>query len=266
MRTATVNGTCLRYEERGSGPPILYVHGSGDWSIFFSRTIDEVGPGYRSIVYDRRGFAGSAGSLASRLVDHVEDAAALLYHCHATPATVVGSSAGGVVALGLATRHPETVDALVLAEPTYQPALVPSPSATTALTRIFARRWLLRDDEGAAVGLYRWVTRYRTGGNQYDSLPEGWRRTGSAHAHAALRELGQLMRPWPSGKALRSISCPVTLMIGDLGEPLFHRTSERARRFLPDPRIVPVTGTAHVIAIDRPDALAESVVDGARTG
>lgn len=255
----SVDGARLRYWERGAGPTVLYVHGSGDYSDFFARTAAEVGGSLRSIAYDRRGFGGSEQSLASGLHEHVEDTAALLRELGAAPATVVGSSAGGVLALGLAVEHPELVSALVLAEPTFQPSLVPSAASTAALTRVYVRRWLLRDEEGAALSLYRWVTSYRTGGSQVDSYPEEWKRAGVAHASAALREVIQLMRPWPPARAVRSIRVPVTLVVGDIGQPFFHKTSERAHRLLPDARVVRVSDSAHILATDRPDALAEAV-------
>jgi pimeloyl-ACP methyl ester carboxylesterase len=41
----------------------------------------------------------------------------LLTQLHASPATVVGSSAGGVIALDLTVNHPDLVSSLVLCEP-----------------------------------------------------------------------------------------------------------------------------------------------------
>ena len=257
MPTASLDGVSLQYVDRGSGSAILYIHGSGDFGDFFARTAAEMGPGFRTIAYDRRGFGRSSWTPAARLGEHVDDAADLLRHLDVRRATIVGSSAGGVIALALAIEHPDLVEALVLAEPTYQPALVPSASATAALIRMTVRRWLLRDAEGAAVGFYRWVTAYSTGGNQFDSYPEAWKRAGARHARAAMREVRQLLvPPWPPGRALRSISCPVTFVTGDFGQPFFRRTTDRARRFLEGARLVRVSGSAHLLATDRPAALA----------
>ncbi len=261
MPKATIRGITLYYEERGSGPPVLYVHGAGDYSAFFVRVATETASRFRSIVYDRRGFAGSAGSLAADVAEHVEDAAALLRQLDAAPATIVGSSAGGVVALGLASTYPDLVSGLVLLEPAYQALPALSSSAFGAFSAMYFRRWLLRNEEQAAVELYRWITAYRTGGNQFDSAPEDRRRTAAMHAPAALREVTQLIRPWPSARALGSIACPVTLLIGDLSQRFFHRTSDRVRRALPSCRVVRVEKTAHLIAVDQPGAVVNAVVD-----
>lgn len=103
------------------------------------------------------------------------------------------------------------------------------------------------------------------GGNQFDTAPGAWRRAGLAHASAAIREITHLIWPWPSMRAVASIRCPVTLLIGDIGEALFHRTSNRLRRALPDPRIVGIENSAHLIAVDQPRALADVAREAALT-
>ena len=65
----------------------------------------------RVIVYDRRGCTRSERPLpfSAGSTTHVEDAAALLGALKAGPATVIGRSYGGAVAIELALRHPERV-------------------------------------------------------------------------------------------------------------------------------------------------------------
>ena len=72
---------------------------------------------HRVIAYDRRGFARSSAAPRGVLADQARDAAELLEALGASPATVVGWSAGGVIALDLAASYPERVASLVLAEP-----------------------------------------------------------------------------------------------------------------------------------------------------
>ena len=67
----------LRHEARGSGHPVLFIHGSGDFGAFFADTAAALGGGFATIVYDRRGFAGSQGPLASGLEQHAHAATAV---------------------------------------------------------------------------------------------------------------------------------------------------------------------------------------------
>ena len=257
MPSAVINGATLHYEEHGRGEPVLFLHGTGAHSpAAWERCIEAMPAGRRLITYDRRGFGRSRGSLASGLKNHVEDAAALLEHLEASPAAIVTQSGGAVIALKLVIDRPDLIDALIMGEPAYQVALHPSLSVTRALAKTLAKWGLSRDAEGAAVHYYRWATRYQTGGNSYDDYPLSWQKAAAGHARATLREVLQLVPPTPRAKAVRSISCPITLVIGDLGEPVFRRTTRRVHRLLPNARLAHVADTSHLISTDQPRAFA----------
>lgn len=256
----------LAYAERGSGPPVLFVHGTGTYSEPFEPLLDELPDGVRAIVYDRRGFGASAGPPAWGLGQHVDDAAALLERLDAHPATVVGSSSGGALALRLAVARPDLVAALVLIEPVYQLALVPSAAASVTMGRVYLRWALRRDPVAAAVYFYRWATRYSDGGNQFEAYPDRWKRVAFAHARTALRELPLAALSGPSRSALARIAAPTTVLIGDKGQPVFHRTANRALRAIPGARRVEIRDAAHLLYTDRPAACAAAIVDAVRGG
>jgi pimeloyl-ACP methyl ester carboxylesterase len=119
MSLQNVNGVEVYYEEHGAGTPLLGVHGTPDSAVTWSAAAMELGQHGRCIVYDRRGFHRSmeAPSGALDLSDHVGDAAALLMALRAVPSIVIGRGTGGVIALELARRFPDLVEALVLLEP-----------------------------------------------------------------------------------------------------------------------------------------------------
>ena len=121
MATINVNGVDLHYDEVGSGAPILGIHGTPSSSALWADAARELAGHGRCIVYDRRGFGLSGPHPRPDHLDldtHVADAAALLVALDAAPATVVGRSTGGLVALALARAHPDVVGRLVLLEPT----------------------------------------------------------------------------------------------------------------------------------------------------
>ena len=114
-RMIEVNGVQLHYQERGSGEPLLLLHGFGacgnDWGDF----IDRLAQDYRVIVPDLRGHGWSTNpSNRFTMRQSSEDIAALLDHLGLDRVKAMGISAGGMNLLHLATRQPERFEALVL--------------------------------------------------------------------------------------------------------------------------------------------------------
>lgn len=263
MSTASVNGAELYYEERGSGPPLLLVHGTGGYADPWAPVLDGLARSYRVITYDRRGFGRSPYPGRVRFADHARDAAALLDALDASPAAVLGWSAGGVIALDLAASLPESVTELFVAEPGVRLASRPSRAMLGMQLRCWNQRFLRRDAEAAAAIMYRWVSGYTTGGNAFDGLPQAWRDQMTAHGTSTVREMDQLLRPYPSRAAIRSIACPVTVIEGSLSDPVFPQADAFVASLLPQSRLITLPGAAHFLHIDQPALFVEAVV-GAR--
>lgn len=258
VETVEVRGRRFAFEAHGSGLPVVFVHGTGTYRSVYGDVIGHLGDGVRSIRYDRRGFAATGGEPGS-WNDHVEDLAALVDALVGGPAVIVGNSAGGVLALELAVRHPRTVSGLVLAEPAWRTALTPSADATWALTRTLATAWIGRRPEWATRFFYRWATGYVGGGNQFDGYPEVWKETARAHSRTTLHELPQLLLPRPSGRSVREITAPTTVVIGGRGRPVFRRTARAVARRIPGAEVATLPRSAHILNTDDPAGFAAAV-------
>jgi pimeloyl-ACP methyl ester carboxylesterase len=115
MPFITVNDVPLYYEESGSGPPLVLLHGLGSSHRDWWRQVEHFRDRYRVITPDLRGHGRSAtpdGPYSIPLF--ADDVAALLDALDAAPARVVGLSMGGMVAFQLAVSHPEVVKRLVI--------------------------------------------------------------------------------------------------------------------------------------------------------
>jgi pimeloyl-ACP methyl ester carboxylesterase len=265
MAKAAVDGIQLDYRERGEGTPLLFIHGTGAHGVVFEPCVEQLPAGYRSIVYDRRGYGATGGAPAKRFGDQATDAAALIRQLDIAPATVIAVSGAGPIALQLALANPELVRGLVLGEPAFQIAMIPDPGTLAANTTVNVDWLVRRNPEAAATRFYRWATARSNGSNQFDEYPAEWREPALGHARTALRELMQLAAPRPSTKAVREIKCPVTLLIGDVGQPVFHKTTRRLERALADPTVVEIDDAAHILSTDQPAAFARAVAEAAPT-
>jgi pimeloyl-ACP methyl ester carboxylesterase len=86
---------------------------------------DALADAFCVITYDRRGNSRCprpAGWTQTSLAEQADAAAALLAALGQAPAVVVGTSAGGSIALELALRHPHAVRAAIVHEPPSWPA------------------------------------------------------------------------------------------------------------------------------------------------
>ena len=131
-----VNGVRLHYVERGSGPPLVLLHGNGSMIQDFqsSGLIDLAAKTYRVLVFDRPGFGHSD---RPRNVVWTPGAQAELLHnalhrLGVSRAIVLGHSWGASVAVALALKYPKLVQGLVLASGYYYPTFRPDVVALSA--------------------------------------------------------------------------------------------------------------------------------------
>ncbi len=108
-------GMHLHYRERGSGYPLLLLHGNGEDGSYFKHQLERFPKLFRVIAPDTRGHGGSPrgdapftfDQFARDLEDFMDDLAIPRAH-------ILGFSDGGIVALLFALAHPERVSRLVL--------------------------------------------------------------------------------------------------------------------------------------------------------
>jgi 3-oxoadipate enol-lactonase len=105
----------LHVEGRGEGPPLLLITGLGYAVWCWARQLDEFAARHRTIAFDNRGSGRSFKPPGPySIAELADDAASVLDERGIARAHVLGHSMGGFVALTLALRRPELVEALVL--------------------------------------------------------------------------------------------------------------------------------------------------------
>ena len=117
------NGYRMHYIDRGEGPVVVWLHGSGPGASGHSNfkgnypAISDAG--YRSIVLDIVGFGFSDKPENEQytLDFFVECAAQALDAIGIDRCVVVGNSLGGAIAIGLALARPQLVEKLILMAP-----------------------------------------------------------------------------------------------------------------------------------------------------
>ena len=107
------------YVERGSGPAVVFSHGTLMDATMFAPQLDYLAErGYRAIAYNSRVLTDEPGS--HTLDDLVEDCRRLLDRIEIDKCVVAGMSVGGCMALPFALKHQDRLNGLILIAVTSQ--------------------------------------------------------------------------------------------------------------------------------------------------
>jgi pimeloyl-ACP methyl ester carboxylesterase len=107
-----VDGGGVWYEVAGEGPPVVFLHSTLVDSRQWDEQMESFSSRFRAIRFDLRGFGRSP--MPTEPYRPLEDLATLVRTLDATPAALVGCSAGGALDLMFTLEHPDMVSALVL--------------------------------------------------------------------------------------------------------------------------------------------------------
>jgi pimeloyl-ACP methyl ester carboxylesterase len=128
-RFITVDGIRLHYVERGTGSPLVLLHGNGSMIQDFvaSGLVDLAAKTYRVIAFDRPGFGYSERprSTVWTPAAQADLINAALMQMGVFQPLVLGHSWGTLVAIALALKYPRNIRALILASGYYYPTVRP---------------------------------------------------------------------------------------------------------------------------------------------
>lgn len=118
-----VDGNRIHYVDKGSGPPLLLIHGLAGQIRNFSRLVDDLARDHRVVLIDRpgSGYSTRAPGASARLSAQAETVAHFIRALGLERPVLVGHSLGGALALAVALNHPEAVGGLALICPLTQP-------------------------------------------------------------------------------------------------------------------------------------------------
>jgi cis-3-alkyl-4-acyloxetan-2-one decarboxylase len=118
-RTRLVNGHRMHYLDEGTGPVLVMVHGNPTWSYHYRKLVSAYSTGYRVICPDHIGCGRSDKPSDAEYDYHlrrrIDDLEELLDAvAPGEELTLVLHDWGGMIGMGYAARHPETIARLVI--------------------------------------------------------------------------------------------------------------------------------------------------------
>ena len=132
-----VDGARVWFDERGSGDPVVLMHGGFSDSRDFTGNLDSLAAHFRVYLPDRRGH-GRTPDVDGPITHAVmaQDTVAFLEKVVQRPVRLVGYSDGAFVALLVAVNRPDLVERLVLISGAYEPEgwiLMPDPEGVAQM-------------------------------------------------------------------------------------------------------------------------------------
>lgn len=119
--TLNANGARFHYSVKGSGEPLLLLHGFGSCAADWGAIGDKLATTNKVILFDARGHGGStnpSGKFGHKQA--AEDVRALLDALKIEKVRAIGFSSGAMTMLQLASRYPERVAKMVVVGGTYE--------------------------------------------------------------------------------------------------------------------------------------------------
>jgi pimeloyl-ACP methyl ester carboxylesterase len=278
MPTVDINGYSFKYVERGSGPPLVFVHGSASDYRTWQAQQEAFARHFRTIAYSRRYHWPNepmANGADYAMAEHVDDLEALIRSQATPPVHLVGHSYGAFVCLLLAVRAPELVEKLVLAEPPAITLFVSDPPRPGEMLKLLLSRprtaaeiakfgaggvgpateAVKRGDMEEALDIFGKAT---LGHDAYRRLSE--ERRDQARANLIKAEfLGSGYPPLDTGE-IDSVGAKTLLVSGEQSPGLFHRLLDRIEELLPYSARVEIPGASHIMHEDNAPAYRQAVL------
>ena len=262
MQTAVVDGTLIAYQVAGDGPPVVLIHAAGLADFFAPLQQSVLQRRARVISYHRIGYGQSQAATNSvQISDQARHCQGLLEQLGYQAAHVVGHSSGGVIALDLARRSPQTVATLSLLEPSL-PVASSANLAATVMRPAFAA-YLAGDNTKAIDTFLGGVC-----GPDYPHLvdrllPAGARRQAADDAGTVFAVEAPSVGQWDfDPQRLTELTMPVLSVLGERSDEVSlvsREAHELLLAHIPNVEEYVLPGATHFLHLHNPTDLAEAL-------
>jgi len=243
-------GTFDLHVERsgGPGPTVVLVHGGAVDLRLFDGVVSLVGARRACVRYDRRGLGRSRSAAPGG--SHLGDLVALLEGLG--PATVVGSSVGGAIALAAAVERPSLVTGLVL----LAPLLIGAASGSDE--RLARLRGAAQIGPDAVADAYLGDV-HLMGTAPLPAARALVRQVVASNHHVWLGPPGAAPPPSVLGR-LGDIQVPTVVLVGGEDDPATIAGAEAVASGVQRGELRLIERAGHLVEIVRPDEVARAIL------
>jgi pimeloyl-ACP methyl ester carboxylesterase len=258
MEKVDLGSVQLEHESRGSGEPVVLIHGGAIADTYAPIMEEPALAGFRLLRYRRRGFGGSTHSDPPVSIRRcADDCLALMRHLGIARAHLAGHSYGGIIALQLALDHPETVGSIALLEPALV-AFVPDAAAFNDGVGSVVKRYIDGDKAGALDGFLSAVGGPNPRGI-LDRVPGAYQMALADVDYLFRVELAELPNWHFTRDDAARIKQPLLAMVGSESRPVFQEIHTLAQSWFRQCEPVTIAGANHMLPMMMPRPIAEAL-------
>jgi esterase len=256
-----VNGYEMAYVEKGSGKPVIFVHGSlSDYRTWLPM-LDDFSESSRAISVSLRHFYpeqwdGKGDDIS--LQQHADDIAAFIKGLKLENAVVIGHSRGAAVAMLMASQHPQLASKLILADPMLITSINPGDAELQDAEKV--RRSLSDNvmkyfNAGDADGGLQAFVDYVGGKGTWEKAPDNTRQLLRENAWTLTSMPRDLDTAFTCSNA-GAIDVPVLLVTGDRSPARYRSMHSALQNCLPESSQVTIADSGHMMIRSNPTEFA----------
>lgn len=275
MNTVEVNGVKLSFEETGTGPKVVLVHGIPSDYRVWGPQVERLSGEYRTISYSRRcAFPNQCNDYANSTIENnAKDLEELIVRTGG-PAHVISHSYGGPVAALCALRRPELVRSLVLIEPYLPGMIVDQKSMIDSLSLLVRNPSLARSGMKALDNIKKTQQEVfrKNMDNALDSYyPNTWEggdvkfplaESARAMMLENMETFKELLNEAPAFKKedARRIMQPTLVLSGEHTIKYMKAVAEELRKAIPDSQVAVIRNASHYPHVENPKGCTDAML------
>lgn len=258
-------GRAMRYEDYGSGPVVVLIHGSPGSSKSWQRVGERLSARFRIVAPNLPGYGGSDPRPKDVATDTAWVAGLIesLLETIGAPAILAGHSYGGNVALAVAIRRRAAVKGLALFEPVALPVLRVAGEDQLYMVAKAAVDDYVASHEGGDGRAVRKMVDFWFGPGTFDGMPERVQDYLVRETALNVLDVKATHREQYSLSDLQGLRMPVLLVYGSKSPKLTFQIVDAIARHTPGSSVVSLEGANHAMTTTHDDTIAQLLADHA---
>lgn len=261
MPTLRVGDNLMSYDDYGSGPVVVLIHGSPGNSKAWLRVGERLADRFRIIAPDLPGYGVTTPQSSGAAPDttHAVELIEALISSVGSPVVLAGHSYGGVVALAVALRQCIPIGALVLFEPVALRVLsVVGEVATYERTKAFFDDYLSRFEGGDHQAIRMIIDFWHRPG-AFDQMPDPVKAYLLKETAKNTRDVRATFREEYSLSAFGKLAVPILTVCGTRSPAVTQQIAKTIAAHTPMGSFVSLENADHALTTTHVEAVAETI-------